>query len=49
VTQKAPGDCCLIDDRALNLEAARQLGMRTIEMQDVEQLRRDLRKLEVGI
>ena len=49
VTQKAPGDCCLIDDRALNLEAARQLGMRTIEMQDVEQLRRDLRKLEVAI
>ena len=49
VTQKAPGDCCFIDDRALNLEAARQLGMRTIEMQDVEQLRRDLRKLEVAI
>jgi putative hydrolase of the HAD superfamily len=49
VTQKAPGDCCFIDDRALNLEAARQLGMHTIEMQDVEQLRRELRKLEVEI
>ena len=49
VTQKAPSDCCFIDDRPLNLEAARQLGMQTIEMQDVEQLRRDLRKLGVDI
>jgi putative hydrolase of the HAD superfamily len=49
VTQKAPADCCFIDDRALNLESARQLGMHTIEMQDVEQLRRELRKLEVEI
>ena len=49
LTQKAPADCCFIDDRALNLEAARQLGMHTIEMQDVEQLRRELRKLAVEI
>ncbi len=42
-------DCCFIDDRALNLEPARQLGMHTIEMPDVEQLRRELRKLEVEI
>jgi putative hydrolase of the HAD superfamily len=46
-TQKSAPDCCFIDDRALNLEGAKQLGMHTIEMQDVEQLRRDLRKLEV--
>ena len=49
VTQKPAGDCCFVDDRPLNLEAARQLGMHTIEMQDVEQLRRDLRKLGVEI
>ena len=48
-TQKSPQTCCFIDDRALNLEAAKQLGMHTIEMHDVEQLRRDLRKLEVEI
>jgi len=46
-TQKSPGDCCFIDDRALNLESARQMGMHIIEMQDVEQLRGELRKLEV--
>jgi putative hydrolase of the HAD superfamily len=49
ITQKSPGDCCFIDDRALNLESARQMGMHTIEMHDVEQLRRELRKLEVEI
>jgi putative hydrolase of the HAD superfamily len=49
ITQKSPGDCCFIDDRALNLESARQMGMHTIEMQDVEQLRRELRKLGVEI
>ena len=49
VTQRSAADCCFIDDRALNLEYARQMGMHTIEMQDVEQLRRELRKLEVEI
>ena len=49
ITQKSAQDCCFIDDRALNLEYARQMGMHTIEMQDVEQLRRELRKLEVEI
>jgi len=49
LTQKSPENCCFIDDRDLNLETARRLGMHTIEMQDVEQLRRELRKLEVQI
>jgi putative hydrolase of the HAD superfamily len=49
ITQKSAEDCCFIDDRALNLEYARQMGMHTIEMQDVEQLSRELRKLEVEI
>jgi FMN phosphatase YigB (HAD superfamily) len=31
-----------IDDRALNLECARQLGMRTIHFQNAAQLRQDL-------
>ena len=49
VTQKSPEDCCFIDDRALNLESAQRLGMHTVEMQDVEQLRRELRRLGVEI
>jgi len=49
ITQKSAENCCFIDDRALNLEYARQIGMHTIEMHDVEQLKRELRKLEVQI
>jgi HAD superfamily hydrolase (TIGR01509 family) len=48
VTQKPPEECCFIDDRALNLECARKLGMRTIEMENAKQLREDLLKLGVG-
>jgi putative hydrolase of the HAD superfamily len=44
-TQLNPEECCFIDDRALNLECAAKLGMRTIEMQTLEQLREGLRKL----
>ena len=46
-TQINPEECCFIDDRALNLECAAKLGMRTIEMQTLEQLREGLRKLGV--
>jgi len=46
-TQKAPEKCCFIDDRALNLEVAKRLGMHTIEMDHVAQLREDLLKLGV--
>ena len=49
ITQKSPENCCFIDDRALNLETAHQLGMHIIEMHDVEQLSRDLRKLGVEV
>jgi len=47
MTQQIPGQCCFIDDRALNLEVARRLGMQTVEMDDVEQLEEDLRKLGI--
>ena len=47
VTQKAPAQCCFIDDRDLNLESAEKLGMQTIRMQTAEQLRQELRKLGV--
>jgi len=48
-TTQIPADgCCFIDDRALNLECAAKLGMQTIQMQNVEQLRGDLAKLGVN-
>lgn len=47
-TQIAGEECVFIDDRALNLECAAHLGMRTIEMHGLDQLRMDLEKLGVG-
>ncbi len=47
ITQQAPEECCFIDDRSINLEAAKRLGMQTIEMDDIEQLRQHLSKLGV--
>jgi len=48
VTQKSPAECCFIDDRALNLEAARGMGMQTVEMENVGQLQQELQKLGVS-
>ncbi len=42
VTQRRPEECLFIDDRALNLECARRLGMITIHFQTAAQLRQDL-------
>ncbi|HET6178067.1 MAG TPA: HAD family phosphatase [Candidatus Sulfotelmatobacter sp.] len=47
-TQIPAQECCFIDDRALNLECAVKLGMHTIQMQGVDQLRADLAKLGVN-
>ena len=46
-TQIPPPHCCFIDDRTLNLECAAKLGMQTIEMQTLDQLRKDLEKIGV--
>ena len=48
ITQIDPEECCFIDDRALNLECAAKLGMRTIQMQTLNQLQGDLAKLGVN-
>lgn len=48
-TQIPAEESCFIDDRALNLECAAKLGMRTIEMQNLDQLRGDLGKFGVGL
>ena len=48
ITQMNPEECCFIDDRALNLECAAKLGMKTIQMQTLEQLQKELGKLEIS-
>ena len=49
VTQKMPDECCFVDDRALNLEAAERLGMHPIRMENAEQLQTGMRKLGIEI
>ena len=47
ITQCGPEECCFIDDRPLNLDATKFLGMHTIQMTGVDQLRAELRKLGI--
>lgn len=42
VTQRAPAECLFIDDREVNLECPRELGINTILFKDAAQLRTDL-------
>ena len=42
MTQRAPGECIMIDDRPENLEAPRRLGMHVIHFQSPAQLRNEL-------
>jgi putative hydrolase of the HAD superfamily len=42
VMQRGPEQCLFIDDREVNLECPRDLGLRTIHFQDAGQLRREL-------
>jgi putative hydrolase of the HAD superfamily len=47
ITQRRPEQCCFIDDRPLNLEAAQRLGIKTIQMENASQLRKALQNLGV--
>jgi putative hydrolase of the HAD superfamily len=49
VSQRPPEQCVFIDDRALNLENPRRLGMKTIHHQNAEQLRAELGKIGVEV
>ena len=49
VTQRPPAQCLFIDDRALNLESPRRLGMHAIHYQNAGQLRSELREYGVEI
>jgi len=49
VTQRTPDQCLFIDDREVNLECPRALGLHTIHFQDAIQLRRELRENGVDL
>ena len=49
VTQRPPEQCLFIDDRPLNLESPRRLGMNTILHQNADQLRSELGKFGVEV
>jgi putative hydrolase of the HAD superfamily len=49
VTQRPPEQCLFIDDRPLNLESPRRLGMHTIHHQNADQLRSELGKFGVAV
>ena len=49
ITQRAPEECCFIDDRPLNLDTASRLGMHVIQMKSTEQLQQELQKLGVAV
>lgn len=49
VTQRPPEQCVFIDDRPLNLESPRRLGMNVIHYQNAEQLRTELRNHGVEV
>ncbi len=49
VTQRAPEECIFVDDRAINVESARRLGMDAIVYQDARQLAQELRNRGIDI
>ncbi|MCU1240108.1 MAG: haloacid dehalogenase superfamily protein subfamily variant 3 with third motif having or [Candidatus Acidoferrum typicum] len=49
VTQRSAAECVFIDDRPLNLENPRKLGMKAIHYQNAEQLRAELKNYGVEV
>jgi putative hydrolase of the HAD superfamily len=47
ITQREPQECVMIDDRGLNLETAKEIGIHTIQFKNVSQLRADLAQLDI--
>jgi putative hydrolase of the HAD superfamily len=47
ITQRDPAECIMIDDRDLNLEYAREIGMNTILFQNTAQFREDLNRFGI--
>ena len=49
ITQRAPAECIFIDDREVNLECPRELGLTTILFRNAGELRRELRQNDVEV
>jgi putative hydrolase of the HAD superfamily len=49
ITQRPPAECIFIDDRPLNLENPRRMGMNVILYQNAAQLRSELQKYGVDV
>ena len=49
MTQRAPEDFVFVDDRPLNLECARRLGIHTIQFENASQLERELSELGITV
>jgi putative hydrolase of the HAD superfamily len=49
LTQRSPSECLFIDDRLLNVERARHLGMQAVHCQDPARLRSQMQELGVEI
>jgi putative hydrolase of the HAD superfamily len=47
ITQREPSECVMIDDRGLNLETAKELGMHTIQVKSFAHMKSDLEKLNI--
>jgi putative hydrolase of the HAD superfamily len=47
ITQREPSKCVMIDDRELNLECARELGLQTIHVKNLAQMKEDLARIGV--
>lgn len=47
LTQRLPEQCCFIDDRPVNIEAAAHAGMQAILMENPSQLKNSLRELGI--
>jgi putative hydrolase of the HAD superfamily len=49
LSQRQPQECVFIDDRSLNLECARRLGLHTVQFLNAGQLEGDLRALGIEL
>jgi putative hydrolase of the HAD superfamily len=49
ITQCEPVECVMVDDRELNLECAKEMGMHTVQFKDVKQLETELGKFGVAV
>jgi putative hydrolase of the HAD superfamily len=47
--QKAPEECCFIDDRQVNIDAAAKVGLRTVLMRDLAVLKKGLQSHGVDV